>query len=172
MSKADELLKKATSYEMLALYSDRKSFLKSLAQMDTPEAAKQWGNLDEFGNPIQSGIPKPGEDPGVTMNMPADTITAFRSNPKLQQVQKAINKIPGISMPLEEDGKLGPNTRAAIKSFRGSYNLPSSMSDAEVCNRILNVAKGMAQNEKSPLDPHPGSTGNELRLKPALPFGK
>lgn len=34
MSKADELLKKATFFEKLALYSDRKAFLQAIAEQN------------------------------------------------------------------------------------------------------------------------------------------
>lgn len=49
-SKVDSLLKKATTFERLALYGDRKSFLKALAQNVSTDAAP-WSTHDEPGDP-------------------------------------------------------------------------------------------------------------------------
>lgn len=62
MSKADQLLKQATSYEKLALYLDRSTFLKALAQnkdpdLLSPEEKERYFNLDQFGNPTPNGVP-------------------------------------------------------------------------------------------------------------------
>lgn len=48
--KVDSLLKKATTFERLALYGDRKVFLQTLAQEATDEAAP-WAMYDEPGDP-------------------------------------------------------------------------------------------------------------------------
>jgi hypothetical protein len=133
MSKADTLLKKAIAFERLALYSDRKTFLKSLAQPMSPEY-KQFYNLDEFGNPKQEGIPpvppvesvKPSTN-SPTMNMPTDKITAFPSiDPKEQENVFRIATVEGLIVPPDSkhmsDGKLGPQTQAAIKALRSATN--------------------------------------------------
>jgi len=63
MSKADQLVKRAISFEALSILSDRKTFLQSIAQGFDPETIKQFENLDEFGNPKQEGIPDPPPSP-------------------------------------------------------------------------------------------------------------
>lgn len=52
MSKADTLLKKATAFERLALYSDRKTFLKSLAQ-DAAAPSLDQNSKDLLGKAMQ-----------------------------------------------------------------------------------------------------------------------
>lgn len=71
MSKADQLVKRAISFEALSILSDRKTFLQSIAQGFDPETIKQFENLDEFGNPKQEGIPAP--EP-VAYTMPTTNI--------------------------------------------------------------------------------------------------
>ena len=62
MSKADTLLKKATFFERMALYSDRKTFLQALAQ--TGGASDDWQVT-----PITSVGPKPGSDAQVKQSL-------------------------------------------------------------------------------------------------------
>lgn len=51
-SKTDRLLKKATSFERLALYGDRKSFLQALAQQPLSSTeSSPWSMYDEAGDP-------------------------------------------------------------------------------------------------------------------------
>jgi hypothetical protein len=146
MSKADVLLKKATSFEKLALYSDRKAFLRALSQADP--AAQQFYNLDEFGNPKQEGIPPvQPEDPGThepPMTMPADKITAFPPvDPKAQEALSRITSLEGIGVPIAADGKFGPETRRALQEFKKRFNY-TNMSDRDA----LDAAVMKAQDPK------------------------
>lgn len=54
MSKADTLLKRATFFERMALYSDRKAFLQSLAQ--TGGASGEWPAAKELPADVAQGI--------------------------------------------------------------------------------------------------------------------
>ncbi len=144
MSKADVLLKKATSFEKLALYSDRKTFLKALSQAVDP-AAKQFYNLDEFGNPKREGIPPvTPEDPGAhepAMMMPADRISAFPPiDQKAQEALSRINSVEGIGIPISVDGKLGPETKAALQAFKKKFNF-TYMSDLDALQAALMKAE-------------------------------
>jgi hypothetical protein len=148
MSKADVLLKKATSFEKLALYSDRKTFLKALSQADS--GAKQFYNLDEFGNPKKEGIPPvTPEDPGAhepAMVMPADKISAFAPiDPKAQAALSKIVSIEGIGIPIAVDGKLGPETRGALKAFKRKFNY-ANMSDKDALQAALMKAEDPKYN--------------------------
>lgn len=136
MTKADTLLKKATSFEKLAIYSDRKTFLRSLSQQASfsPEEVQQWGNLDEFGNPIQSGVPVVSEAPTT---LPETTIIGRPPKPTFPMIDKkqqaALSKIvslDGIGIPIAVDGLLGPETKSALKAFKNAYHM-NGLSDAQ-----------------------------------------
>jgi hypothetical protein len=80
--KVNELLNRCAGYEALAILSDRKTFLKSLAQGFSSEEANQWENKDEFGNvkPAPGSIPPP--EPSKTR----DPISFDRISPTREPV--------------------------------------------------------------------------------------
>jgi hypothetical protein len=142
MSKADVLLKKATSFEKLALYSDRKTFLKALSQRALPvyeNHPRPQGDYDFTSRPNDIPPPEP-EDPGAhepPMMMPADKISAFPPiDPKTQEALSRIVSIDGIGIPIATDGKLGPETKRALQAFKKKFNF-INMSDKDALQAAL-----------------------------------
>jgi peptidoglycan hydrolase-like protein with peptidoglycan-binding domain len=155
MSRADKLLAKTSSFERLAVYSDRKAFLQSLSQESfTPEEVQQWGNLDEFGNPIQTGVPPV---PNPTTTIPETTITGklpltkpvFPTIDKRQQ--EALSKVvslDGIGIPLQRiDGILGPETKVALKSFKAAYHM-ENLSDAQALQHAQTLVETLPKYQR------------------------
>jgi hypothetical protein len=133
----DSLFAKIELFEKLALYGDRRSFLKALAQAKpddglpddgfNDEAVHQYLNQDAFGNPIANGIPAPETTPATNnINVPAVTITNDKKwTPIPTNVQTALNFIDsalGYNPNLVIDGKLGPLTRKAIDWYKAHAN--------------------------------------------------
>ena len=153
MSKFDSVFKKAILFERLACYLDSKSFLSALAQgVDTPEAEKQWSNLDNFGNPKQNGIPEvdplvggQSQNPDVApVGTPVSTNIYGPPTPDKSKTsvypnvdksqQAALNRISmkeGLGIPLAEDGKLGPETKKVLDAFKKKFQLSSTLNDTE-----------------------------------------
>lgn len=116
MSKVNDVVKQAELFEKLALYGDRKSFLKSLAQeQPAPQMAE----------PV--------------MQMPADHITGYPPiDPKAQGLLSKFLVDHNAGIPLSKiDGKLGPETRQALNNFKKYLGKPQ-MSDTDVFG-ILNL---------------------------------
>lgn len=128
MSKADTLLKKATSFERLAVYSDRKSFLQALSQGFDSGTVKQYENLDEFGNPKSQGVPTPpaestSSEPTKMQEIPTVNITGQPPiRPSQQEALSRIITVDGIGMPIKADGILGPETQKAIDAFKKKFD--------------------------------------------------
>jgi peptidoglycan hydrolase-like protein with peptidoglycan-binding domain len=132
-SKTDTLLKKSTTFEKLALYSDRKKFLQALAQNNSsgfnPDTVHTYYDLDEFGNPKHEGIPQPEEgkpspSPASTYTMPTVNITGKLPSIRKEQ-QGALNKIitnENLGNPIKTDGILGPETQQAINAFKKKFD--------------------------------------------------
>jgi hypothetical protein len=157
MSKADTLLKKATSFERLALYSDRKAFLQALAQ-DAGfglEPVKQYLNLDEFGKPKAQGLPPvpavpvtPGAPAAKPYDMPVTNITGKYPTVRKEQQEalSRVNSYEGIGNPITVDGILGPETVNACQLFKkkfdptNKYNLTNQ--------KILDWAEMLADEPK------------------------
>lgn len=151
MSKADTLLKKATFFERLALYGDRKSYLQSIAQQQEPIMETEVGKLKapmrpysdpsweearsrEFGNvrtipappPLES-LPKPdepGTGTGTRVDQPAKP--AMPSiNPEDQKAvfQFAITQGELVPDPQKQiaDGRLGNETRKALEGVKNYF---------------------------------------------------
>lgn len=119
MSKADTLLKKATFFERMALYSDRKAFLQSLAGGATddwgPQAATDAqikASLQEVNNAIQQWLgqyaEKQADLPGGLKGMPrsvsgaAAVVRAASEKPSftvqdLQQVYPALRTLSAVA---------------------------------------------------------------------------
>jgi len=167
MSKVDTLLKKATVYERLALYADRSTFLQSLAQ--TPHSGQGFGdaavnqylNLDEFGNPKHTGIPAPSAPPP---EVDPDAGPRIRIERSLQrpiavipaETQNQLNDILGrlmtdkkipVAALLVPDGKLGPETKQALMTYKGYYgtaagnNLPQMIDSIRTLHEVMERAE-------------------------------
>lgn len=127
MSKADLLLKKAASFEKLAIYSDRKTFLQAVAQQYgdpntfSQQEVEQW----ESQKSPKSGIPTPPSDPGFPMNPPpAMNAPAPREQgkpaPAMQKIDPAYQKLLGVTV----DGLWGPETQRALDAYKAKINQP------------------------------------------------
>lgn len=149
MSKADLLLKKAASFEKLALYSDRKAFLQAVAQQSfSPEEVDQWESQKQ---PKPGSVPPPPPDPGspqfptsgmgTGMNAPApreqDKPGGIPFNPQVQKLQQL------LGFPVDKaDGKLGPYTQSAITAYKQRVGNPQ-MSTQEMFAKLTQDAHQM-----------------------------
>jgi len=157
MSKADLLLKKAASFEKLALYSDRKAFLQAVAQTyGDPNASvdpttfsnkevEQWNSQTQ----PKPGIPAPPPDPGSPMNPPpAMNAPAPREQGKAPAPattvtpddQKMISEFVvkyNMGVPLSKnDGKFGPETAQAIGNIRKNVKSLAGKSDSQIIETL------------------------------------
>ena len=128
MKKIDALLKKVEVFEKLAVYGDRKSFLKTLAQdiqsfpagsaqgvnaPYMPGTAPSVNNLPEAA-PVSNSVTAPVAPAAKPAKEPA------KFDPRVKAVQSFINRqlVPaGIISPIDEDGKWGPETAGALKTW-------------------------------------------------------
>lgn len=134
MSKADTLLKKATSFERLAIYSDRKSFLQALSQSPEAGDVKPLLDYDEFGNPKPQGIPAPPPAAREPSSFERDEQPKFHEiptvnitgqlpvRPSQQEALSRVVTVDGIGMPIKADGVLGPETQKAIDAFKKKFD--------------------------------------------------
>jgi hypothetical protein len=133
MSKFNDVVKQAELFEKLALYGDRKSFLKSLAQE----------------------VPAPQQEDVI--QMPAAHITGYAPiDPKVQGLLSKFLVDHNAGIPLSKiDGKLGPETRQALNNFKKYVGKPQ-MSDSDAFS-ILNLPgqadKMVAQMKAQPMAP-------------------
>lgn len=137
MKKIDELVKKVEVFERLAVYGDRSTFLKSLAQEFGPSLE---GGFSAKPNEPNASVDPNAAAPSGTVNLPADHITGYR--PVDKNVQSMLNDIlvpSGDILPLTLDGRLGPNTKDALAKFKAKYNKPASVAAiTEVHNQVKN----------------------------------
>jgi hypothetical protein len=143
MKKIDALLKKVEVFEKLAVYGDRKSFLKTLAQGVNapymPGTAPPVNNPPQAAGPDSTTVTLPtdhikGKPPvnnppqaagpdSTTITLPTDHIKGkppVQFDPRVKAVQSFINRqlVPaGIISPIDEDGKWGPETAGALKTW-------------------------------------------------------
>lgn len=134
MSKADTLLKKATFFERMALYSDRKAFLQALAQGGATDP--DWMNMNErpytdaqiksglervsgalqswvqqYGNRIVDTPGAPRVFPNSIQQAAANVMTAARysefSNQLLNQVYQALRQVSAVATfrDMEDDAR-------------------------------------------------------------------
>lgn len=166
MSKADTLLKKAIFFEKMAIYSDRKTFLQALAQQtpimegQTPanpvmrpyggsEAGNEWEaeRQREFGKQRTIPAPQPltpQEEAAAAMKGPADvtfkpdSIKAYAPIPQsVQEHLSSLVSLRGWGIPLHRiDGKIGPDTKAALDSFKSRSGLPANAPISQVFAKI------------------------------------
>lgn len=156
MSKADTLLKKATFFERLAIYSDRKSFLQALSQQNTGPNYYQYPEFqqtEEFKQSLPRTIPPPEpltqeqirqQEIDEAMKGPADItfapdrITAFAPIPRnVQEHLSSLVALRGWGIPLSRiDGKIGPSTTQALNNFKSKMKLPLNTPNAQVFSII------------------------------------
>lgn len=157
MKKLDTLVKRVEQFERLAVYGDRKSFLKRLAQNMSVE-------------PNQSKMPPAEPNQSVDPNSPVQTVkeTVITGNPPIdKKVQKMLNELLAFQqhaeiMPLREDGELGPETRKALAKFKAKYNKPASVAAiTEEFNKSKNPS-AVATSPGAPIAPGKSNfpTGN------------
>lgn len=141
MKRIDLLLKRAEQFEKLAVYGDRKSFLKALSQSQTeafpppvqqeylPEIRQQMG-LDKVPVTQQqmSGLELTPEQ-GALKPIPKET--------QVQLNQLLVDPANPQMSPLRVDGLLGPETIAACRLFRKKFNMPATV--ANIKSKYLEV---------------------------------
>lgn len=145
----DDILKKTTAFEKMALYGDRKSFLRSLAQGFDADIERKYLSLDELGRPLTKGIPSPPKP--NAMEFPAgqplaphtfDRVHGLRGDPNYEDLQPknttpsaSFQSIPwqtqnmlseivsqlGLAPRIQIDGKIGPETQRALNAFKAQY---------------------------------------------------
>jgi len=148
MSKFDALFKKIEVFEKLAVYGDRSSFLKSIAQDSTP---KYPTSTDEANPGVQPYLP--------TQTVPEMTIVGNPPIPKdVQEMLSRVVTMDRLGIPLHKiDGLIGPETRTALNNFKAKY-APGEKSDAKLFDAIR---KQYATN--------PGLYGKVDHASPAAP---
>lgn len=114
MSKIDSLLKAINSFEKLAKYSDRKSFLDKIAQEQS----------------VYPGY----ELPNMTPNPNVKQLNKI--SPDIQDKLNELLVPTGKILPIKVDGILGPETRKAIDLFKKDHNIPSTTPDLEVFKQV------------------------------------
>jgi len=155
-SKTDTLLKKATSFERLALYSDRKSFLQALSQQaplrvmkdptgplgtgpgemvnvpdHDPQGQTTMGDVTFTPDPAPTGDATMGNVTFTPNSVPTNHPVGYNKN-TIVAVQNFLNKalrpdiIQGKLGPVGVDGKLGPETSNALKYWANKSNMPSN----------------------------------------------
>ena len=87
-------------------------------------------------------------------------------NPKVKQVQEILNDLD-CPYPLNPDGKLGPQTRLALKWFRNYHLGLKLLSDADTMNAVLQ-SSNQAEPLAAPADKS-STWGNSKELPPPLP---
>jgi len=115
MKKIDELVKRVEYFERLAVYGDRSTFLKRLAQEFTPPRADS--NVPWEGGSSQG----PAANPVQTVKETVISVPKQIS----PSVQRALNDLlvpTGDIFVLKEDGELGKNTQDAINKFKTKFS--------------------------------------------------
>jgi hypothetical protein len=138
MSKFESLYKKIELFEKLAVYGNRSSFLKAIAQ--NPNASYQ----PFMGSDSQGDHPEAAPD---SSTQTTKEMTIVGNPPIPTDVQEMLSRIvtmDRIGIPLHKiDGLIGPETRGALKEFKNKY-APGVNSDAQLFNAIR------AQYNKNP----------------------
>lgn len=135
MSKIDSLLEKIKIFEKIAVLSDKKEFLRSIAQENMTPSGSYNENPD-YGTPNSSeGVPATFGDNTVVQSSPV--------KPKLisKDIQKKLNDLlvpNGKIFPLDIDGVYGDKTDGAINVFKKEYNV-GNVSDQEVIKAIMSA---------------------------------
>ena len=111
MSKFDTLLKKAEMFEKLAVYGDRKDFLKALAYEPSPQG--------------QAPATPPASYPAIS--------------PETQNQLNDLLVPGGEIFMLNPDGKLGPKTQAALAKFKAKYNMPATAANIKQMHQLVNM---------------------------------
>jgi hypothetical protein len=151
MKKIDinSLVKKASLFERLATYGNRRSFLEALSQ-DKGETIGFTPEQLEMMNPTRQPTSfQRGDGPvefpetsnqGATHPWQGGAPPVKQKDPKVVQLQTMLNSqhLTGADgKPLVVDGIIGKNTRFAIESFKQENNMPGA-SEAVAIDFILN----------------------------------
>ena len=147
--KIDALLKKVAMYERLAVYGNRKDFLRALAQEKSwDDVMKQEGDLSE-----NSGIPAPRQLPisPPPPNLPPPPPPPKSLQPSMDKgtielLQRFLNNglkssiIAGKRGPIAIDGIVGPETMGALKEWAHANGL-GGQDITELLNTAVSYAK-------------------------------
>lgn len=129
MKKIDELLKRVEHFEKLAVYGDRSTFLKSLAQ-DNASYQPFIGSDAQGDHPGAAG-------PDYLAPAPKSQLPKIPKD--VQEMLSNITVIEGIGMPIQIDGDLGPETQKALDGFRRKFNVPGNFDNTQVFDVIRNT---------------------------------
>lgn len=131
MSKADVLLQKATAFERLSLYSDRKTFLQRIAQDASVQQFPPAG-AGGVSSPYVPGTEPPSVPPPPEGQIALQETTIsgnatpaakpMIADPYVTALQQYLSAGPwGLQKGV--DGKLGPDTRGALKNWQSANGL-------------------------------------------------
>jgi len=141
MSKADLLLKKASSFEKLALYSDRKSFLQTISQDNkwTDMEHNEWygksngippAPANSFNQDSSNPLTPPPAMNALAPREQAKPATAPAPAPR--SINPEYQKLLGVT----PDGKWGPATQTALDAYKAKINKPT-LSDGVALGLLL-----------------------------------
>jgi len=127
MKRIDLLLKRAEQFEKLAVYGDRKSFLKALSQSQTEPLAVH----TEPTNYVPKAAPEPVTDVNLGLGYESEVKPGPNGVRKMidSKVQKQLNELlvpKGKIFVLDTDGKLGDKTIEAAIQFTREYKMPAT----------------------------------------------
>jgi len=125
MKKIDQLVKKVEYFEKLAVYSDRSTFLKRLAQAPQNASYQPYQGSTMVGDSSEPGPP-----------LPEKTVIKYRAD--VLAAQKEFNRWNSFR-PIVEDGKLGEKTKAAFLSDTPGGNLEKIIKDLSEAGMTLNI---------------------------------
>lgn len=146
MKKIDSLLKKAALFERLAVYGDRRSFLKSLGQGASYDSFKGSTMVGDSG------------EPGPTTQTVKETVIDDQIS---SNIQKKLNDILTplaiegkiFFAPLVPDGTLGKSTKQALETYKKEFGLqgaPFSAVLKDIQSRSVGSSAKSAPSKMNP----------------------
>jgi hypothetical protein len=171
MKKIDSLLQKAALFEKLAVYGDRGSFLRAIAQESpVPLLDKNPGGWAKIPTP---GIPAPepaafgpsmdggsspldyGSSPGSNIkDFPAKSAPATNTGPSVTKIQNNLNYVlfgdPNnrlMPTPIKNDGIFGDETKGAVRLFKEKFPRATSLNGPALYNYLNQLAESIHEAE-------------------------
>jgi hypothetical protein len=146
MKKLDALLRKVESFERLAVYGDRKSFLQALSQQAETwsDVARQEGDLPESHSIPAPSAEKPSDVPEVSVDSLPKATPATSAGPSISpqdlfKVQNYLNKdMVNDWPPVTPDYKWGPETAKMLLQWGKKNKLNFGV------QQLLDLAKSKA----------------------------
>ena len=147
MKNLDALLRKVESFERLAVYGNRKSFLQALSQQAETwsDVARQEGDLPESHSIPAPSAEKPSDVPEVSVDsLPKAAPAGPSIDPQnLLNIQNYLNKsMLSKWPPVTPDGKWGPETAKMLLQWGKDNNLNFGI------QQLLDLAKSKALGDE------------------------